>query len=64
MKRPTNESVRIIHAGVAEALAEIHRQAEARLREIMKPAQLRPLNLSHVNGRAASKAILVEELRS
>lgn len=52
--------------GNAAALAEIQRrnfdEAEARLREKMKPAQLAPLNFTQVAGDAASDAV-IEEIR-
>jgi hypothetical protein len=65
MKRPTTpkETSVIIYTGLADALAEIHRQAEARLCEVMQPARFRPLNYTHRNGRAASNAI-IEGIRS
>ena len=48
--------------GTTEAIAEIHRQAEARLVAVMKPARLSPFNYSHRNGMAASDAV-IEEIR-
>lgn len=64
MKRRSecNQTPRIIHVGIAEALAEITRQAEMRLRNVMKPARLAPLNLSHRNGMAASNQV-IEQIR-
>jgi hypothetical protein len=64
MKQQTslNESSGIIHIGIAEALAEIHRQAEDRFRDAMKPSRLRPLNYSRRNGMAASDAVIAEIL--
>lgn len=51
----------IIHVGIAEALAEIHRQAEQRLAVALRPGRLSPIeNYSHRNGRAASAAVIAE----
>ena len=55
----------IIHIGIAEALAEIHRQADARLALALKPGTLGPLeNLSHRNGRAASASVIADIRRT
>lgn len=51
----------IIHIGIAEALAEIHRQAEERLAAALRPGMLSPIeNHSHRNGTAASAAVILE----
>jgi hypothetical protein len=48
-------ALQIPGAGIAEALAEI-----IRLGEKIIPARLRPLNLSHRNGQAASDAVIAK----
>ena len=51
----------IIHVGIAEALAEIYRQAEERLAAALRPGRLSPIdNYSHRNGRAASASVITE----